>query len=64
MMEQDSTETKYVLAWVDSRDRLEFDRHYPDGSPLQFDSEAEAVKAIPPKATRLVLKSVTRHRAE
>lgn len=63
-MPEDSTETKYVLAWVNSRDQLEFERHYPDGSPFEFDTEDAAVKAIPAEATRLVLKSVRRHRAD
>lgn len=62
-MDQDETETKYVLGWVTSQDKLEFDRHYPDGSPLEFDSEAAAIKAIAPESTRLVLKQVTRHRS-
>ncbi|MGP3697296.1 hypothetical protein [Rhodobacter sp. NSM] len=60
-MEQDNVRTKYVLAWVNAHDKLEFESHYPDGSPLAFDSEEEAIAAIPPDATRLVLKSVRRH---
>ncbi|AXQ93412.1 hypothetical protein ORIO_06270 [Cereibacter azotoformans] len=63
-MEQEDIRTRFVLAWVNSQDKLEFDRHYPDGSPLEFDSEEEAIAAIPHEATRLILKSVTRHRAD
>ena len=57
----DDIEERYVLGWVNSQDKLEFDRHYPDGSPLEFATESEAIAAIPSEATRLVLKLVKRH---
>ncbi|AZB63456.1 hypothetical protein [Cereibacter sphaeroides] len=63
-MEQEDLRTSYVLAWVSAQDKLEFDRHYPDGSPLEFPTEEAALAAIPPDGTRLVLKSVTRHRRD
>ena len=31
-MEQEDLRTSYVLAWVSAQDKLEFDRHYPDGT--------------------------------
>lgn len=59
-MDKDTIETTYVLGWVNSHDNLEFDRHYPDGSPIEFPDEEAAIAAIPPGSTRIVLKTVTR----